>query len=202
MQKFTDKFKGWSMSEMIPSERQQQIIAWLQTEKRLTIKQLVDRFNVSGMTVHRDLDRLAQEGKVIKVHGGAELVAQESGVGEGTAVCQLCGGHVMARTAFTVMRQDGEKLCACCPHCGILLMQQIEDIGSALTPDFLHGRRVNVYQAYFVVGSEVQVCCLPSTICFATQAEAGKFQRGFGGDVMNYIEAAAHLKDCHHGHGG
>jgi hypothetical protein len=195
------------MTEMIPSERQAQIVAWLQTEKRLTIKQLATNLFVSKMTVHRDLDRLAAEGVVEKVHGGVVLCESEKGEREETAVsssaapdmCNLCGGAVMARTGFVVVRQDGEKLPACCPHCGILLMQQVADVSSALTPDFLHGRRINVFQAYFVVGSEVRVCCLPSTICFATRAEAEKFQRGFGGEVYDFAGAEAHLRDCHHG---
>ena len=187
------------MTDMIPSGRQQQIVAWLETEQRLTIKQLVDRFDVSGMTIHRDLDRLAEKGLVTKVHGGVELAVTEKPMMTGTAVCHLCGGGVMDRTAFTVMKQGGEKLFACCPHCGLLLLQQVEGVDSALTPDFLHGRRINVFQAYFVIGSEVRVCCLPSTICFATQLEAEKFQRGFGGDVFDFESAEAHLRDCHHG---
>ena len=191
------------MVEAIPSERQAQLMAWLQEEKRLTIKQLVARFGVSGMTIHRDLDRLAADGLVEKVHGGvvwhvAAHMSEKAVMGE-TAVCHLCGGGVMERTGFAVMRQDGEKLSACCPHCGILLMQQVSDVSLALTPDFLHGRRINVFQAFFVMGSEVRVCCLPSTICFATQSEAEKFQRGFGGEVLDFSGAEAHLRDCHHG---
>jgi DNA-binding Lrp family transcriptional regulator len=177
------------MTDIIPSERQAQIVDWLQMEKRLSIKQLVERFGVSGMTIHRDLDRLAADGLVEKVHGGVVLcVPEKLEMGE-KAVCQLCGGPVVERTAFIVMRQNGERLSACCPHCGILLMQQLDDVSSALTPDFLHGRRINVYQAYFVVGSEVRVCCLPSTICFATRLEAEKFQRGFGGKVFDFSGA-------------
>ncbi len=186
------------MADIIPSERQHQIVMMLQTEKRLSIKQLVEQFNVSGMTIHRDLDKLAQSGKVIKVHGGVELIPAEMALMTETAVCQLCGGMILERTAFVMMRKSGEKLCACCPHCGILLLQQVEDISSALTPDFLQGRRINVFQAHFVIGSDVRICCLPSTICFATQVEAEKFQRGFGGDVFNYAQAEAHLRECHH----
>lgn len=195
------------MADLIPSERQAKIMAWLQTENRLTIRQLAAQLAVSGMTIHRDLDKLAAAGLVEKVHGGVVLRVPEKGGGVETAVsaipasppCKLCGGAVRGRTGFVVMRQDGEKLSACCPHCGILLMQQVADVSSALAPDFLHGRRINVFQAYFVIGSEVRVCCLPSTLCFATQAEAEKFQRGFGGEVLDFADAEAHLRDCHHG---
>jgi DNA-binding Lrp family transcriptional regulator len=195
------------MAKLIPSERRAQIVAWLQEEPRLSIKQLVARFGVSGMTIHRDLHKLAANGVVEKVHGGVVLRMPEKPMmqeplattGSAHVVCQFCGGGVMERTVFTVMRQGREKMSACCPHCGILLLQQLDDVSSALTPDFLYGRRINVFQAYFVVGSEVRVCCLPSTICFATQIEAEKFQRGFGGEVLDFAEAEAHLRECHHG---
>jgi DNA-binding transcriptional regulator YhcF (GntR family) len=195
------------MSKLIPSERRAQIVAWLQEETRLSIKQLVAQFGVSGMTIHRDLHKLEADGVVEKVHGGVVLHVPEkpllgkkaAATNSTHAVCQLCGGGVMDRTVFTVMRQSGEKSAACCPHCGILLLQQLDDVSSALTPDFLHGRRINVFQAYFVVRSEVRVCCLPSTICFATQIEAEKFQRGFGGEVLDFAGAEAHLRECHHG---
>ena len=187
------------MADEIPSERQAQIVAWLKEENRLTIKQLVAQYGVSGMTIHRDLDRLVADGMVEKVHGGVVLSSTTTPMIGETAVCHLCSGGVMERTVFTVMRQNGEKLCACCPHCGILLLEQVEDVSSALTSDFLHGRRINVYQAFFVVGSEVRVCCLPSTICFATRAEAEKFQHGFGGEVLDFVGTEAHLRDCHHG---
>jgi DNA-binding Lrp family transcriptional regulator len=187
------------MAEVIPSERRAQIVAWLQIERRLTIKQLAAHFGVSGMTIHRDLDQLADDGRVEKVHGGVVARISESVEMGETAVCHLCGGAVLDRTAFAVMRQGGGKLLACCSHCGILLLQEVSDVSSILSPDFLHGRRVNVLQAFFVVGSEVQVCCLPSTICFANQLDAQKFQRGFGGEVLDFAEANAHLRDCHHG---
>ncbi|MBE2224032.1 MAG: DeoR family transcriptional regulator [Anaerolineae bacterium] len=193
------------MTDMIPSERQAQILDWLQVENRLAIKQLVARFGVSGMTIHRDLDKLAAEGLVEKVHGGAVLcVSERQEMGQtavsplsSQSVCKLCGGTVNERTQFMVMRQNGEKQLACCPHCGILLMKQLDDVSSALTSDFLHGRRINVFQAYFVMGSEVRTCCLPSTICFANQVEAEKFQRGFGGEVLDFTGAEALLRHSH-----
>jgi DNA-binding Lrp family transcriptional regulator len=190
------------MKGRIPSERQAQIVVWLQEEKTLTIKQLAERFSVSAMTIHRDLDKLERGGEVMKVHGGVTLRSANdlvfASVGQRTAVCAFCGGNIMTRTAFTVVKENGDKLRACCPHCGILLLQQVGDVGSALTPDFLHGRRVNVFQAYFVVGSEVRACCLPSVLCFATAEDAGKFQRGFGGEVLDYDQTAERLKAAHH----
>lgn len=55
--------------------RQDQIKAFIEDQKVVTIKQLQDLFpNVSLMTIHRDLDALAEGGCVVKFRGGARSV--------------------------------------------------------------------------------------------------------------------------------
>lgn len=56
---------------MTSAERQQGIIDWLAAEGRLTVAALSARFGVSDDTVRRDLQVLADEGVVSKVHGAA-----------------------------------------------------------------------------------------------------------------------------------
>lgn len=181
----------------IPTDRQTRIVAWLQEDKSLSIKELAEGLDVSLMTVHRDLDKLTREGIVRKVHGGVVLVPPPLLAPEQEQNCQLCGGRVRQRTAFTVTAKTGERLDACCPHCGLMLLQQIEGVSSALTVDFLYGRRVNTYRATFVIDSDVRVCCIPSVLCFAAEEDAVKFQNGFGGQVMDFAQVTQHLLDSH-----
>ena len=187
------------MDTSIPNRRQAQIVAWLQENDTLTIKELVARLNVSAMTVHRDLDKLAAAGLVQKVHGGAKLVTAETGPGEMAVLppCVMCGTAVSPRTAFTITLDDGRKETACCAHCGILRLSQLDGVGSALTPDFIYGRMVNVFQAWFLVGSDVQLCCVPSTLCFARASDAQKFQQGFNGEVMDFTAVQQYLIQTH-----
>lgn len=182
----------------IPTDRQARIVAWLKEDNSLTNKALAERLNVSLMTVHRDLDKLTREGVVRKVHGGVVLAPQALQTSNLEINCQLCGGRVRNRTAFTMTTKAGERADACCPHCGLLLLQQVEGISSALTVDFLYGRRVNVYRATFVIDSDVRVCCIPSVICFAAKEDALKFQNGFSGQVMDFTQVTQHLLDSHH----
>ena len=51
--------------------RQNQIIEKLSQQGVCSIEELVARFHVSGMTIRRDLEMLAEQGKVIRTHGGA-----------------------------------------------------------------------------------------------------------------------------------
>ncbi|QFY64001.1 DeoR/GlpR transcriptional regulator (plasmid) [Rhizobium grahamii] len=56
-------------------ERQQSIINLLVESKTVDLDDLADRFTVSKMTIHRDLDELEQAGVLRKVRGGATIDA-------------------------------------------------------------------------------------------------------------------------------
>src|SRR5262245_60334336 len=56
---------------MLPAQRRQLILETILTGRGAGVVELAERFSVSEMTVRRDLGRLAQEGKLTRVHGGA-----------------------------------------------------------------------------------------------------------------------------------
>ncbi len=53
--------------------RRQRILDYLLKETAAQVDELAERFGVSRMTVHRDLDVLSERGFVRKVHGGARV---------------------------------------------------------------------------------------------------------------------------------
>lgn len=182
----------------LPSQRQEAILTWLQEKQTLTIDQLCRHFGVSNMTIHRDLDSLVQAGLVEKVHGGV-MIAKPKPIAP--TQCQMCGMTISTRTQFVIHTLEDETFQACCPHCGLMLMQG-KAIKSALASDFIFCRMTNVLQATFVLESRIVLCCAPSVLCFASQEDAASFQVGFGGWLANYAETQAWLADQHHHHGG
>jgi DeoR/GlpR family transcriptional regulator of sugar metabolism len=56
---------------MLPAQRRQLILETILTGRGAGVVELAERFAVSEMTVRRDLGRLAREGKLTRVHGGA-----------------------------------------------------------------------------------------------------------------------------------
>ncbi|NDK30986.1 DeoR/GlpR transcriptional regulator [Nesterenkonia sp. Hz 6-5] len=56
---------------MLAAERQSHIMGLLRTHGAVRVADLVDSMAVSDMTIRRDLDSLAAEGALTKVHGGA-----------------------------------------------------------------------------------------------------------------------------------
>jgi DNA-binding Lrp family transcriptional regulator len=179
----------------IPSARREQILHWLQENQTLAIDDLVERLGVSTMTVHRDLDALVQSGAAVKVHGGVKLPEAQPSANRAVSspTCAMCHISIPDRTAFVIRTAQGERLDACCPHCGLLLLDQIEHVVSALVKDFIYGRMVNCWQAAYLVECDISLCCMPAVLCFASQSDAARFQMGFGGKVMNFAEAQNYL---------
>jgi len=65
------------VTDFIPTpERQKQILSMLSRQGRLSVAEIVEQFSVSEATARRDLESLASEGKVQRVHGGAIAVEQ------------------------------------------------------------------------------------------------------------------------------
>jgi DeoR/GlpR family transcriptional regulator of sugar metabolism len=56
---------------MLPAQRRQLILETILNGRGAGVVELAERFSVSEMTVRRDLGRLAREGKLTRVHGGA-----------------------------------------------------------------------------------------------------------------------------------
>jgi DeoR/GlpR family transcriptional regulator of sugar metabolism len=57
-------------------ERQNTIVSLLERKGRLSVAEIVDQFQVSEATARRDLEILAEQGRLQRVHGGALPVKQ------------------------------------------------------------------------------------------------------------------------------
>jgi len=65
------------MTDFIPTpERQKQILSLLTRQKRLSVTEIVMQFSISEATARRDLESLASQGKVQRVHGGVMAIEQ------------------------------------------------------------------------------------------------------------------------------
>ncbi|MFT8728218.1 MAG: DeoR/GlpR family DNA-binding transcription regulator [Liquorilactobacillus ghanensis] len=59
---------------MLKRERLMTILELVNEKGIITVNDLIDRVNVSDMTIRRDLDELAASGKLIRIHGGAQSI--------------------------------------------------------------------------------------------------------------------------------
>jgi DeoR family transcriptional regulator of aga operon len=58
------------------TDRQQQILQQLERQQRLSVADICGTFNISEATARRDLESLAGQGKLQRVHGGAIVLTQ------------------------------------------------------------------------------------------------------------------------------
>ena len=181
--------------DSIPGKRQEQILAWLKEDQLLRIDALAERLAVSPMTIHRDLNALVEMSLVEKIHGGVRLPDPHLVT---TEICPLCQMPVKRRLYFVLTTRDNETIRTCCPHCGLLLLNNRQDIVTALLRDFIYGRIINARQAHYVIESRIAVCCQPSVLAFVGEADASDFQQGFGGQVMDFETVQDHLADTHY----
>lgn len=62
---------------MLIEERKQEIIKFVEKNKRASLQELMELLDASESTIRRDLTELDRKGFLIKVHGGALAVTQE-----------------------------------------------------------------------------------------------------------------------------
>ena len=186
---------------MLPADRRRRILARLEEEGSVSIKELCAEFDVSHMTVHRDLDHLANQGQLRKVRGGAVELASSPvpAVTSAGSSCCVCGQSPRRNTSVICHFAPGEKHTACCPHCMLMYLSQrtAEEMPSAvLVTDFLYGIKVNAQAAHYVLGPDVVVCCTPTAMAFSRRDDAVRFQRGFGGRLLSFTEALQEARDA------
>ncbi|HTS64265.1 MAG TPA: DeoR/GlpR family DNA-binding transcription regulator [Candidatus Acidoferrales bacterium] len=58
-------------NRLLAAERRRKILFLLESEGRVTVNDLVRRFDVSPVTLRGDLDALAEDGVLVRSHGGA-----------------------------------------------------------------------------------------------------------------------------------
>lgn len=63
---------------MIKNKRQQQILNMLKDSDIVTVAELSEQLNYSGMTIRRDLEYFEQTGLVRRIHGGAVLIKSDN----------------------------------------------------------------------------------------------------------------------------
>jgi DeoR family transcriptional regulator, copper-sensing transcriptional repressor len=165
------------------SPRQQEILRLVKQKGNLSVEEIRQIIGISQATAYREIQELSQMGLAAKIPGGISKVENSS------TRCVQCRGETNARTTFIIELKDGEKLSACCAHCGMMALASNTNVSTAMTIDFIYGKRINVSQAWYVLNSNVSLCCSPSILSFSNRDDAIHFSKGFGGEIMDFANA-------------
>lgn len=186
------------------TERRRQILEWLSAEGSLGITEIAERFGISKMTVHRDLELLEGRQALKRIHGGVVSVEKPTSVsGTGTeerssptGECLICRRPASQHLHYSLTLVNGDLRLACCPHCGVsaqILLR--EQVAMAMTADYLSGQPHPVQHSFFLLGSAASPCCHPSVLTFKSEEMARRFQTGFGGRLGRLEEAIRFLQE-------
>lgn len=193
---------------MLPRERQQRLKRMIRERGYLKVAELSRTFGVSEMTIHRDIRRLEAEGWVVKTHGGVAWAEEGESAGAARAEadrCIYCLRPVDRRHAYRLILKGGRVESACCAHCGLLRLHQLDgQVEHALCQDFLRGTTISAGQAWYLVESDMDIgCCQPQVLCFQACSDAERFRQGFGGRLLTFEEALNALTEtgAHAGEG-
>lgn len=183
--------------------RRRELLAWLEEKGSISLAESAERFHVSKMTVHRDLEILEKRQALKRIHGGAVTAGKGRGPEGPTTVaapqrrdnCLICQRPVGQQLIYSLTTPGGEQRQFCCPHCGVSAqLAYPEQRTMALATDFLTGRPHPAQHSWFVLGSVVVPCCHPSMLTFENEEMARRFQAGFGGELGRLPEALGYLQ--------
>ena len=91
---------------MLKEERQQRILDILRAEGRVVATDLQDVLGVSGYTVRRDLDELAERRRLQRIHGGALARSPVAATYEGRRSQAVPGKIAVARAAAALLEPE------------------------------------------------------------------------------------------------
>lgn len=183
------------------TERRKQLLEWLEEEGSLSLTQIVERFAISKMTAHRDLEALELRNALKRIHGGAvaidkspaKISADRPAAAQGS--CLVCYRPASQHLLYSLTLNSGEQKVACCPHCGVSAHLMLGDqVAMALTADYLTGRPHPAQGSVFLLGSTAVPCCKPSMLTFEDAEMARRFQTGFGGTLGDLQQAIDYLQ--------
>ena len=110
--------------------RHQEMLALIRQRQEVLVDELCQIFNVSPMTVRRDLQVLEDQGKISRFHGGATVDLQAM-VSQDRMDVSLCRGWI-ARYAASLV-QSGDRILINGSNTALALL------------DYLEGKRVTVF---------------------------------------------------------
>ncbi len=113
---------------MLPELRRQKILEQIQRNGSASVAELARDFSVSLITVHRDLDALAREGLVDRVHGGARPAARLAHVETDWAKRRRLASEAKALVAERALEwiEDGSTIFLDSSTTALALARQLE----------------------------------------------------------------------------
>ena len=159
------------------SSRRKLMLKVISDHGAIAVRELIEQFAVSRMTIYRDLLQLKREARISRMHGGVIYSSSR-----GTERCRCCGRAVLPH------QQVGRY---CCPNCALV---NDPDPTQLIYSDFISGKNMGAAECFFLLNCQVDICCHPTILAFARESDVLNFRSGFGGSIARLEEALEFLQ--------
>ena len=113
--------------------------------------------------------------------------------------CSMCGMDLSKylHVRFAIATVDGKEQAYCGAQCGLVtsILMGAGKVQSMWATDFITGKPVDAKKSWYVFKSSVITDMSPGLIAFKEKEHAEKFRKGFEGEVLDYENAIATLKN-------
>lgn len=178
---------------MTGKQRRKVILQLTAANGGISVRELTERFHVSRMTIHRDIQMLDQAGHLKRIHGGA-LPGGPREPHRAEVLCSACQNRVKSHQRYLHQLSDQQQTVYCCAGCGLRAQLLHPELGEYYATDLISGQSIPAENAYFLIRSAAEPCCQPSILSFADEREAANFHAGFGGVLGRLPETLAFLR--------
>lgn len=107
----------------LPAERQQRLLQMAQRQQVVRVTEAAQSLNVHEMTIRRDLDALAEQGLLERVHGGARLLQAGLETSFQLRSQELPGAKARIAEAALAFVQDGDTVAVDASTTGLALVR-------------------------------------------------------------------------------
>ncbi|QTE30153.1 DeoR/GlpR family DNA-binding transcription regulator [Pengzhenrongella sicca] len=117
-----------ALDGLTPEARRAELTRYVAERTTAKVEELAERFQVSAMTVHRDLDVLARAGLVERIRGGARAIPRHlserdvrlrTGTRSAQKEALALAASALARDGDIVAFDDSTTVAAMCPHIAV-----------------------------------------------------------------------------------
>ena len=132
------------------------------------------------------------KGKLFILVGAVLLLAAPVFAADDGMRCVQCGMdlHKYPHSVYTIQWKDGTVSKTCGVQCGLTQqLMKADAFQSSSATDLITNRAFPAAEGYYVFKSRVTTDMGPGFIAFKSRENAERFQKGFGGQVMDYQEA-------------
>ena len=178
---------------MTGNERRKAILKLATINGNVSTRGLAQRFNVSRMTINRDLRSLEETGTLKPIHGGAIPNTQPHQT-SGQSFCSLCDKPAIPHQSYQLQHPEQARETFCCAYCGLQSQLQNQSSTHYYATDMISGKSLPAQNAFFLIRSSATPCCHPSILTFADEAEVVTFRSAFGGVIGRIAEALDFLR--------